>query len=196
MLENLSEDALIKQLNEMKLTVQKLQTEKGMLEEACVIKDEELQTLHHMSEQKLSNLHRFSEKLEAENNSLNKDLSNLKHQISDFKAGESKSMKLLQSRDKEILNLSRKLDNLQDTMKNLKAEKVKPKDEKAKAEAHLKKLVKKVAKGSKVKLVNSDSQTHVEEHTLSLSPISSVPEALTCSKSSDSDFNSVSQYED
>ena len=69
----------------MKLTVQKLQSEKGMLEEACVIKDEELQTLQHISDQKLLNLHRFSEKLEAENKSLKNDLSNLNHQINDLK---------------------------------------------------------------------------------------------------------------
>ena len=196
MLDNLSEDALIKQLNQMKLTVQELQSEKGMLEEACVIKDEELQTLQHISDQKLLNLHRFSEKLEAENNSLKNDLSNLNHQINDLKAGASKSNKLLKSSEKEIHNLSRNIDNMQDSIMNLKTDKVKLRDGKAKAEAELKKLEKKVAKNSKIKLVNSDTQTNDEELSLPLSTIPSLSEVLTCSKSPASDFNSASQYED
>ena len=55
----------------------KLEYEKGILEEACVIKDEELLNLQHLSDQKLMNLHRFSDKLEAENDSLKKALLNL-----------------------------------------------------------------------------------------------------------------------
>jgi hypothetical protein len=37
MLENSLEDAIMNQLNEMKLIVEKLQSEKGVLEEACEI---------------------------------------------------------------------------------------------------------------------------------------------------------------
>ena len=45
---------------------------------------------------------------------------------------------------------------------NLKTDKVKLRDGKAKAEAELKKLEKKVVKNSKIKLVSSDTQTNDE----------------------------------
>jgi hypothetical protein len=85
---------------------------------------------------------------------------------------------------------------MQDSIMNLKTDKVKLRDGKAKAEAELKKLEKKVAKNSKIKLVNSDTQTNDEELSLPLSTIPSLSEVLTCSKSPASDFNSAIQYED
>ena len=85
MLEPLPGDELMKQLNEMKLKVKILQNEKGILEEACVIKDEVLINLQQLSDQKLLNLHIFSDKLETENDNLKKAISNLNSEISDLK---------------------------------------------------------------------------------------------------------------
>ena len=88
---------------------------------------------------------------------------------------------------------------MQDTIKNLKTEKVELKNGKAKAEADLKKLEKKMGKNIKQKLVNIETQTD-EEPTLPFNPsstLSSLSEALSYSNSSDlNPASTASQFED
>ena len=121
----------------MSITIDKLKNENKVVEEACVKKDEELLQIQFENDQKLSNLHQFSDKLQAENDSLRDVLSNLNHEISELKARESKLNKVHKPIEKEIHNLDRNLDNMRDTIRNLKTEKVELKSGKAKAEANL-----------------------------------------------------------
>ena len=195
MLENSSENAMLNQLVDLKARVEKLQDEKIVLEEMCVLKEEEILNLQHESDQKLQNLHNFTDKLEAENEKLKDMVANCNVEISEFKVRASKSSKAHKSNEKEIYNLNRNVVNMQETIKNLKAEKVLIKNEKNKVEADLKRLDKKVNKKKKVE--NSTSQTDLE---VSKSEYPTNPKLLStalppCSKSTDLGEDSFSEFD-
>ena len=85
MLESSLEDSIKNKMNEMSITIDKLQNENIVLEEACVNKDEEPLHIQLEKDQNLTNLLRFSDKLHAEYDSLKDVLSNINHEISELK---------------------------------------------------------------------------------------------------------------
>jgi hypothetical protein len=102
----------------------------------------------------------------------------------------------VRNRKKSTTYLSRNVDNKQDTIRNLKTEKVELKNGKT----GLKKLEKKVTINNRIKLVNRNTQTNFEEEpslpSKPLSTLLSLSKALTSSISPASDLTSASQYED
>ena len=52
--------------SKMKETIEKIQEEKSVLEQACVLKDVKLFNVQCESNKKLQNLHKYSTKLESE----------------------------------------------------------------------------------------------------------------------------------
>ena len=166
--ENLADAAWRKKVDELEKLVEILETDKSALEEICVVKDEEALICQHESEKRLVNLHAFTDKLSAENENLKEQIATLNHEIGETKVKLSKTNKLLKSNEKEIYKLGTNIENCQDTIKNLKGEKVLLTNGKAKAEADLKKMEKKASKSAKKQSVTTQTTIFSKSNSTSL----------------------------
>ena len=144
--EYLEEDAWKIKLEELQKHIKQLENEKKYLEVICVNKDEEMSFVKGEHDKIIRNLHAFVDNLEVMKEGLKQDILKLNNELGESKLEHSKTGKLLKNSQKENHNLSKTLDNLQDNVKNLRAEKNELKNAKTKAESDFRKLEKKVTK--------------------------------------------------
>ena len=138
---NITEDQVFKsKLDEMKVKLEKMETENTSLQEDILEREEELKIVTSEANKKLENVHAFADKLSKETSNLKETIVKLNTEAVELREKQSNYNKMLKSKEKEIHNLTKSLENFKIRNINLKEERNLLKNEKAKSEAEMRKL--------------------------------------------------------